>query len=167
MTPTAAGTRIASIVFGAARVGLGVLWLHEGYVKYHAHFGRADILLVAQGATTNTRIPGYFTALASLLRSVPGVFGVLVPLVETALGIALILGILTLPAALASLMNLMTYWSSDQLITQYPIMGALSGIVVAWPHYATRLSATTLITHRLRNHERPTRLLATPLRRWL
>lgn len=74
----------------------------------------------------------------------------------------MILGILTLPAALASLM---TCWSSDQLITQYPIMGALSGIVVAWPHYATRLSATTLITHRLRNHERPTRLLTTPLRR--
>lgn len=167
MTHISPAARITPVIFGAARVALGVLWLHEGYVKYHAHFGRADILLVAQGATANTRIPGYFTALAGLLRSAPSVFGFLVPLAETALGIALILGILTLPAALASLVNLMTYWSSDQLITQYPIMGALSGIVLAWPHYATRLSATTLLTHRLNNRERASRLINTPLQRWL
>ena len=39
-------------VGGAAIGGLiGVLWLHEGYVKYHAGFGRSDILLVVHSAT--------------------------------------------------------------------------------------------------------------------
>ena len=31
---------VASIFFGAARVALGILWLHEGIFKYTAHFGR-------------------------------------------------------------------------------------------------------------------------------
>ena len=38
----------------------------------------------------------------------------------------------------------MTYWSSDQLIAQYPIMGALSVVVIAWPLLAARFSATSL-----------------------
>jgi thiosulfate dehydrogenase [quinone] large subunit len=165
-TPPA--TLAASIIFGAARVALGALWLHEGYVKYHAHFGRADILLVADGANSNNRIPDYFTVFANLaLHGAPGVFGFLVPLLETTLGIALILGILTLPATLASLLNLMTYWSSDQLITQYPIMGALSAIVIAWPLYATQLSTTALLLRRLDDDKRSTRFINGPLRRWL
>ena len=67
------------------------------------------------------------------------------PLLETALGVALIVGILSLPAALASLLTLMTYWSSDQLIAQYPIMGILSAVVITWSVWAARLSATSLI----------------------
>ena len=44
----------ASVVT-AARIAFGVLWLHEGYVKYHAGFGRSDILLVVQSASSNSR----------------------------------------------------------------------------------------------------------------
>lgn len=140
------GALAASTVVGAARVGLGVLWLHEGLFKYSAHFGRADILLVADSARSNSRVPEYFTAVAEFaLRSWPGLFGFLIPLRETCLGLLLILGVVTLPAALVSLLTLMTYWSSDQLIAQYPIMGALSVVVVIWPHLAARFSAMSLV----------------------
>jgi hypothetical protein len=65
-----------------------------------------------------------------LAESVPGnwagFFGIVIPLLETRLGIALILGALSLPAAPLSLLALITYWSSDQLIVQYPIMGMLA-----------------------------------------
>jgi thiosulfate dehydrogenase [quinone] large subunit len=136
-------------VLGAARVALGILWLHEGFVKYHAGFGKADILLVADGAGSNTRIPGFFTFFADhLLRPFAELAGFVVPLVEVGLGVALILGIFTLPVALGSLFNLMTYWCSDQLVGQYPIMGALSGVLIAWPALASRLSLTELVTVR-------------------
>ena len=128
-------------VLGAARIALGLLWLHEGYVKFHAGFGKADILLVADGAKNNTRIPGYFEFFADhLLRPMADVAGFVVPIVEVGLGLALVLGIVTLPVALASLLNLMTYWCSDQLVGQYPIMGALSGVLLAWSVQASRFS---------------------------
>jgi thiosulfate dehydrogenase [quinone] large subunit len=140
---------VTSVAFGAARVALGILWLHEGIVKWHAGFGRADILLVADGARSNDRIPGFFEFFADhLLRPMADVAGIVVPLVEVGLGVALILGILTLPVALASLLNLMTYWSSDQLVTQYPIMGALSALLIAWPEPASRLSLPAFLASR-------------------
>jgi thiosulfate dehydrogenase [quinone] large subunit len=139
----------ASGLLGAARVALGVLWLHEGFVKYHAGFGRADILLVADGAANNTRIPGYFVFFADhLLRPMAEPAGLVVPLVEVGLGVALILGIFTLPVALGSLLNLMTYWCSDQLVGQYPIMGALSGAILAWSALASRFSVPEWIRSR-------------------
>lgn len=140
---------MTSVVLAAARVALGVLWLHEGIVKWHAGFGRADILLVADGARSNNRIPGFFEFFADhLLRPMADVAGIVVPIVEVGLGIALILGILTLPVALASLLNLMTYWASDQLVTQYPVMGALSVLLIAWPVAASRLSVPAFIMAR-------------------
>jgi thiosulfate dehydrogenase (quinone) large subunit len=159
---------VAPAIVGATRIGLGVLWLHEGLFKYGAHFGRADILLVADGARSNSRVPEYFTAVAEFaLRGWPRLFGFLVPLLEMCLGLALILGVLTLPAAMVSLVTLMTYWSSDQLIAQYPIMGVLSVIVIAWPLLAARLSATALIVSALRRRERAGLLIDGPLLRWL
>lgn len=158
----------ASAVVGAARVGLGILWLREGLFKYGAHFGRADILLVADSAKSNGRVPDYFTVLAEpALRGWPGLFGFLVPLLETCLGVALIVGLLSLPAAIVSLLTLMTYWSSDQLIAQYPIMGVLSVVVIAWPLLAARLSATSLILSALKQRQRAAFLIGGPLRRWL
>ena len=131
----------ASSILGAARVALGVLWLHEGYVKFHAGFGKADILLVAYGAKNNTRIPGYFEFFADhLLRPMADLAGIVVPIIEVGLGVALILGIFTLPVALGSLFNLLTYWCSDQLVGQYPIMGALSGVLLVWSTQASRFS---------------------------
>ena len=141
----------ASSVLGAARVALGVLWLHEGLLKWHAGFGRADILLVADGARSNTRIPGYFQFFADhLLRMTPDLAGVLVPIVEVGLGVALVLGVLTLPVALISLFNLMTYWCSDQLVGQYPIMGALSGVLLVWSTQASRFSVPEWVRNRKR-----------------
>jgi thiosulfate dehydrogenase [quinone] large subunit len=159
---------VAPIVFGATRVGLGVLWLHEGLFKYGAHFGRADILLVADSARSNSRVPGYFTELAEFaLRGCPGLFGFVIPLLETCLGVALILGVLTLPAAMVSSLTLMSYWSSDQLIAQYPIMGALSVVVIAWPVLAARLSTTSLILAAFKRRRHARFLIGGPLRRWL
>jgi len=158
----------ASIFFGAARVALGVLWLHEGFFKYAAHFGRADILLVADGAKSNHRVPEYFGVIAQhLLENWPSLFGVAIPLLETALGAALLIGVLSLPAALASLLTLMTYWSSDQLIAQYPIMGSLSALVIAWPVWAARLSTTALVVGILDRKHVAAPLISRPLRRWL
>ncbi|MFY9764899.1 MAG: hypothetical protein WAK42_07820 [Mycobacterium sp.] len=159
---------VASIIFGAARVALGILWLHEGIFKYAAHFGRADILLVADSAKSNSRVPEYFGAFAGrILGSWPGLFGFVIPLLETALGVALIIGALNLPAALASLLTLMTYWSSDQLIAQYPIMGILSAVVIAWSAWAARLSATSLVVAVLNRKHIAAQLISGPVRSWL
>ena len=139
----------ASSVLGAARVALGILWLHEGFVKLHAGFGRADILLVANGAGNNTRVPGYFKFFAEhLLRPAAGLAGHVVPFVELGLGVALVLGILTLPVALGSMLNLLTYWCSDQLVGQYPIMGALSAVLLIWSKPAARFSVPQWIRSR-------------------
>ncbi|HUP98883.1 MAG TPA: DoxX family protein [Aeromicrobium sp.] len=138
-----------SYLLSAARVALGALWLHEGLVKWHAGFGRPDILLVADGARTNNRVPGYFGFFAEhLLRPMADVAGVVVPIVEVGLGVALVLGVLTLPVALGSLFNLLVYWCSDQLVGQYPIMAALSALVIAWPAAASRLSLPAFLGSR-------------------
>ncbi|MGH3723215.1 MAG: hypothetical protein ACRDUS_03685 [Mycobacterium sp.] len=158
----------ASTMFGAARVALGVLWLHEAIFKYSAHFGRADVLLVVSGARSNSRVPGYFGVLAEeVLGRWPSLFGFIIPLLETTLGVLLVLGVLSLPAALASLLTLMTYWSSDQLIAQYPIMGLLSGAVIAWSVWAARISTTSLVLAVLTRKQVAPHVISTPLRRWL
>lgn len=146
MTAARRGPRAASILFGAARVALGVLWLLEGITKYRAHFGGADIGFIIDGAESSARIPDYFTLFATtVMRPLQDVFGVAIPLLETALGVALIAGVLTLPAAIGSLLTLLLYWSSDQLIDQYPIMAVLSAAVIAWPAAASRYSVGSLI----------------------
>ena len=135
-----------SVVLGAARVVLGVLWLREGIVKYRAGFGEADILLVADGANSNTRIPEFFTLFADhVLRPFAELAGFAVPLIEVGLGVALIAGVMTLPIALASLLNLMTYWCSDLLVGEYPIMGVLSGLLIAWPALASKFSVPAIV----------------------
>jgi thiosulfate dehydrogenase (quinone) large subunit len=158
----------APTVVGAVRVVLGALWLHEGMFKYSAHFGRADILLVADGAKSNSRVPEYFSVFAEhVLRGWPSLFGFLIPLLETVLGVALVLGVASLLAAIGSLLTLMTYWSSDQLIAQYPVMGALSVIVIAWPVLATRFSATSLALHVLRGMRGTEPFELGAVRRWV
>ena len=161
-------TLAASIIFGAARVALGILWLHEGIFKYTAHFGRADILLVVNSAKSNSRVPEYFGVISQhLIGKWPSLFGFGIPLLETGLGVALAIGVLGLPAALASLVTLMTYWSSDQLIAQYPIMGFLSAIVIAWPVWAARLSTTALVVAILDRKQIAAPLISGPLSHWL
>lgn len=131
-------------VLGAARVGLGALWLNEGITKYRAHFGAPDILLVAGNADTSSRVPGYFRVFSDhSLKVAPHLFGFAMPLLETSLGIALILGVLTWVTAVGSLFQLMTYWCADQLIDQYPAMAVLSAAVALWPVAAGQISVTT------------------------
>lgn len=133
----------------ALRVGLGGLWIHEGFVKLHAGFGKADILLVANGAKTNSRIPAYFAWFAEhLLAPTAGLAGLVVPFIELGLGLALVLGILAVPVAFASALNLMTYWASDQLIWQYPLMGALSAVLLLFPSAARQASVVPWLRKR-------------------
>lgn len=168
MTTIRPATLAASITFSAARIALGGLWLHEGVFKYNAHFGSADILLVADGAKSNTRVPHYFTVFAdNVLHRWPEVFGFLIPLIEVSLGVALIVGILTLPAALASSLTLIMYWSSDQLIAQYPIMAALSTAVLLCPALAAHISATSIMARRQWSNTQVQTVIAGPMRRWL
>jgi len=138
---------VASIVVGAARVALGLLWLiPEGLFKLHAGFGSADILIVAKAGENNVRVPEYFDVFAqATLARAPELFGFGIPLLEVGLGVALVLGVLTRPAALMSVLTLLLYWSSDQLTWEYPLMAALSVVVVAWPAQARTFSVTRLV----------------------
>lgn len=139
----------ASILFGAVRVGLGLLWLHEGYVKFRAHFGRADILLVVDGASANSRVPEYFRFVAEhLLRPMADLAGVMTPLTEVALGLVLVLGVFSTLSAVVSAGLLAVYWSSDQLIAQYPIMAVLSVGVLAGQGYSNRWTIMALMRRR-------------------
>jgi thiosulfate dehydrogenase (quinone) large subunit len=162
--PTTARQRVAVIVATLARVTLGALWINEGLLKYHAGFGRADILLVVHSTAQNPRVPEFYEFFtANALGKAPDLFGFGVPLLETGLGIALVLGIFTFPTALVSVAELCNYWLADQLITQYPIMMGLSAAVAAFAPSASRYSLTTVI---LRGRS-TTNLLAVGLRRWL
>jgi thiosulfate dehydrogenase [quinone] large subunit len=145
-----------------------VLWIHEGTLKYRAHFGAADILLVANSAKSNSRVPGFFKSFSdSVLAEWPHFFGFAMPLLETSLGVVLVLGVFSLPASLASVFTLLTYWSADQLITEYPIMVALSTVVIAWPLLAACFSVTTL-AEKVVGRKRPNLVVfQEPFRRWL
>jgi thiosulfate dehydrogenase [quinone] large subunit len=154
--------RVGEIVATLARVALGALWINEGVLKWHAGFGQADILLVVHSTAQNPRVPGFYSLFtANVLGQVPGLFGFGVPLLEFCLGVALVLGVLTLPAALGSVAELVNYWFADQLITQYPIMMALSVIVGVFAPAASRYSVTTLIVRR------SGRSIPARVRRWL
>lgn len=167
-TPLSRPTLIAAALAGAIRVTLGVLWLHEGTLKYRAHFGAADILLVANSAKSNSRVPGYFKSFSDFtLAEWPHFFGFAMPLLETALGVVLVVGVFSLPASLMSVFTLMTYWSADQLITEYPIMAALSTVVIAWPLLASHFSATTLAEEAVGRKRPNTVVFQEPFRRWL
>jgi len=154
MTTSAPTTRdradlAASILFAAVRVALGLLWLHEGYVKLRAHFGSADILLVVDGASANSRVPEYFHFVAEhLLRPTAHLAGVMTPLTEVTLGLVLVLGVFSTQAAVVSAALLAVYWSSDQLIAQYPIMAVLSVGVLAGQGYSNRWTIMALVHRR-------------------
>ncbi len=153
---------MAAIAVALARAALGALWIAEGVLKYRAGFGGADILLVVQSAGNNTRVPEFYKFFtANALGGAPDLFGFGVPLVEICLGVALILGVFSLPAALGSVAVLCSYWLADQLIFQYPIMMALATVVAAFAVAASRYSATSLIVHRV------TRPVPAALRHWL
>ncbi|MCJ1688814.1 DoxX family membrane protein [Rathayibacter sp. VKM Ac-2927] len=168
---TRPGWRWAAAALGTAvRVALGLLWINEGAIKLRSGFGASDILLVADGAAENGRVPDYFQLFAStILHDQAGLFGFVTPLVEIGLGVALIAGILTAPAALASLATLLMYWSADQLIDEYPVMALLSGIVLGFSTTCSRISATSAVIRVLRSrHGTPAAVLERPeLRRWL
>ncbi|MGC0367500.1 putative membrane protein YphA (DoxX/SURF4 family) [Rhodococcus sp. 27YEA15] len=142
---------VAPVFAGATRVALGALWLHEGLVKYRAHFGRADILLVVDSTSTNTRVPDLYKIFTTdVLGTMPGPFGIVVPAVETGLGIALVVGVFTRATATISALALCTYWLADQLTGQYPTMTALSVLVILWPIPSSTLSLPTLLGRRRR-----------------
>ena len=136
----------AGLPAGLVRVVVGVLWLIEGTVKYRAGFGRADILIIVDGARANPRVPDAFRAFAEqVLARFPDLFGSAVPLLEVALGLALVVGLSSRITALVTLGTLTFYWSSDQLTGQYPVMLGLAALILAWPAAADRFSATALV----------------------
>lgn len=125
------GLLAASLLSGAARVAVGVLWLAEGVLKYRAGFGAADIELVVQSTQGNSRVPWWFEPLGAFMGAASGLFGVVIPALEVLLGLLLVAGVFSRLTALASIGTLMLYWSSDQLIAQYPVMVLLSALVLA------------------------------------
>lgn len=118
------------------RLLLGVLWLSEGVFKVRAGFSRADIGLVVDGATSNPRVPAAFAWFAqTVMRPSAALLGHGIPLVEIALGLLLVLGVGTTWVVIVSTATLALYWSSDQLVGQYPVMMVLgvAAIVAAGP----------------------------------
>lgn len=155
MTPPAGlsglARRGATIGVLAARIVLGALLVHEGYVKYHAGFGRSDILLVVQSAANNPRVPEVFRWFtAEVMGRFPDLFGIVVPFTETALGVALILGIVPRLAALATVTLLSSYWLSDQLVIQYPVIMLLAAIVLVSGEAASRVAVPLPLKNRVR-----------------
>ncbi|GAA1794848.1 hypothetical protein GCM10009768_24930 [Leucobacter iarius] len=144
----ASAVRAAAVAVSGA---LAVLWAIEGVVKVRAGFGASDILLVADGAERNTRVPEWFAPIGALMRGIPAVFGIGIPMLELLLGAVFavlavggLLGLLrvrgvaprsprrvTAVAALVSGGTLALYWTSDQLIAQYPVMLVLSLLLLA------------------------------------
>lgn len=154
MTGRTAGAVLAAL----ARVALGALWINEGLLKYRAHFGSADILLVVSSTQQNPRVPGFYKGFtAAALGEAPGLFGVGVPAIETLLGVVLVLGILPLPAALVSMGELANYWFADQLIVQYPVMAVLSIVVGVTAAPGARFGLPALLRWRRRHRERTPR----------
>jgi thiosulfate dehydrogenase [quinone] large subunit len=140
------GSLVASILLGATRVALGGLWLNEGLFKFRAGFAADDILLVADSASHNSRVPEFYQAFADgPLRTFSEVLGIGIPLLESGLGIVLVLGLLTRPAAIGSVLLLTSYWLADQLIAQYPIMLLLAVPLLCWPLAASRFGLTALL----------------------
>ncbi|MFI2489281.1 hypothetical protein ACH47X_20390 [Promicromonospora kroppenstedtii] len=74
---------------------------------------------------------------------------------------------LTLPAALAGVLTLMTYWSADQLTASYPVMVALGVLLIVWPVVATRFSVTALVVRSARSRNPRPAWADGALRRWL
>lgn len=141
--------RVLRALFALARVTLGILWLREGIIKWHAGFGAADISLVVQSTRSNDRVPGFYQAFTDhVLANAPGFFGIAVPVLETSLGVLLIAGAGTRWVALVSIGQLASYWLADQLIWEYPIMLLLSAGVAAWPVLAQHYSLETLLRNR-------------------
>ena len=163
-----AAARTAPVLAGVVRVALGALWINEGVIKYRAGFGAADIQLVADSAASNGRVPEFFAGFAeSVLGGAPELFGIVMPLLEVGLGVALVAGVLTLPAALLSVGTLMTYWLADQLTASYPVMVVLAVVVATWSLTAGRLSVTTLVERVVRRRSPEAPWLTAPVRRWL
>lgn len=147
-TVLASAGRAAAVVIAGV---LAALWTIEGVVKVRAGFGASDILLVADGAERNTRVPEWFTPIGALMRGIPAVFGIGIPMLELLLGAAFamlavggLLGLLrvrgvaprssrrvTAVAAVVSGGTLALYWTSDQLIAQYPAMLVLPLLLLA------------------------------------
>lgn len=126
--------RATVVAATVARAVLGGFWLHEAFLKFTAHFGGADIGLVVDSAATNPRVSDLVAEAArQVLSPTEATWGVVVPLWEATLGVLLILGVLPrlLPAAAG--VTLATYWSTDQLVWQYPVMAALAVIAAAVP----------------------------------
>ncbi|MCS3779905.1 hypothetical protein [Tsukamurella ocularis] len=153
MTPFA--IRAATVAVVAARIALGAAWLHEGYVKYHAGFGRSDILLVVGSATGNPRVPGSFAWFATeVMGRFAAVFGILVPLTEVALGVAALIGLVPRATAFVATGLLGFYWAADQLVMQYPVMVVLAATVLAGGELARRWTPTAALSSRLRGRGR-------------
>lgn len=116
------------------RLALGVFWLREAIIKWHAGFGAADINLVVESTRTNDRVPGFYQYFTThVLAAAPGLLGVVVPVLEATLGVLLFVGVTSRWVALISVGELASYWLADQLIWEYPIMLLLSAAVIAWP----------------------------------
>lgn len=127
-----AARRLVVVVAIALRVLLGLAWLHEAWVKYAAHFGGTDIGLVVGSVGSNPRVAAPVAELTrALLGPAPGLWGVLVPAWEAGLGLVLLLGVFPRLAAVAAGVTLAIYWSVDQLIWEYPLMGVLALVCAA------------------------------------
>ncbi|MGQ4433517.1 hypothetical protein [Streptomyces sp. SAS_260] len=73
----------------------------------------------------------------------------------------------SLAASLMSAFTLLTYWSADQPITEYPVMAALAMVVVVWPLLASRFSATALAERAVGRKRPDVMVFRESYRRWL
>ncbi|MFJ3959176.1 hypothetical protein [Arthrobacter sp. NPDC090010] len=138
--------RAGALAAAAVRIAVGVLWLGEARTKFASGFGAADIGLVVQSTAGNSRVPSWYAELlAHTIGATPALAGIAVPCTEALLGVLLCAGFLSRWTGAASLLVLASYWLSDQLIVQYPVMLGLGAVVLLFPAAAGRLSVTALV----------------------
>lgn len=149
MSRPSAAARWAAWPLTIARVVLGGLWIAEALIKFRAGFGAADMLLVVDSVTGNSRTPvpmKWFAA--DVIEPLAGLFGVLIPWLEAGLGVLLILGLGTVLVLAGALGTLLMYWSSDQLTPSYPLMAALGALLLLFTHAADRIGLDGLLRRR-------------------
>lgn len=152
-------TRTLSVVWLAMRVWLGIMWIQAGWAKLWGaenasflHHGGAGVAGFATHGTS--AYTWWHHLLTGAVVPNAGAIGVIVAVAEFAIGIALVAGLFTRVAALASLGLLFTYvMSGTASVCAFYALFALV-ILVTWRTSSWIGADGVIAAYRQRHHDR-------------